>query len=452
MKTEKLMSSSSVKSETISGVEAENIRKVLNLPSNAQLSVETAGNEKRHQELQSTPQPPHKRGANENANPNQPQFEIHASAEAGNFFATNNISLILSAYKSNLVFAFGATEDRKLSCFYSVFPHPMAIGLSSRKDCTELWIACHSHLVRCSAVDSKYNDADEQSGGGGAFTATLVPRQLHAIGKQDVHSIYPLFPSAPFYVSTKYSALCQLDVTKPDVNVNVLWRPPFVSELRAEDRCHFNDVCWVDGQAKYATCICESDAHDGWRDHRQNGGVVVSIETGEIVTRGLSMPHSPRWYKNQLWLLNSGTGHLGTIDLTNGGRFEPKVFIPGFLRGLQFFGRFAIVGSSLDRHERRFQDLELGKNLDTKKTTPICGFFVIDLTTLTIEQKIEIKGNIHEIYDIALVPTRRVRILGMNDESVSWEKIVDNQPAIMARSAAALSAGKKDDDENEEEK
>ena len=35
---------------------------------------------------------------------------------------------------------------------------------------------------------------------------------------------------------------------------------------------------------------------DGWRDRRADGGIVIDVQTGEIVIGGLSMPHSPRLY------------------------------------------------------------------------------------------------------------------------------------------------------------
>jgi uncharacterized protein (TIGR03032 family) len=59
---------------------------------------------------------------------------------------------------------------------------------------------------------------------------------------------------------------------------------------------------------------------DGWRDRRVDGGCVVDVESNKIVATGLSMPHSPRWYHDRLWLLNSGTGFLGTSD-PHSGRF-----------------------------------------------------------------------------------------------------------------------------------
>jgi uncharacterized protein (TIGR03032 family) len=363
---------------------------------------------------------PHERGSDENANPNKPQFELHVAPTVGAFFNRNNISLLVTAYKSNLIFAFGGTDDGRAGAFYTEFPHPMAISLSPRTDCQEVWVACQSHLVRCADAGGIYNEGGPESGGGGDFTTTLVPRTLHAIGKQDVHGIYALDPVNPYFLSTKYSALCRLNTSTPEVTTEVVWKPEFITELRPEDRCHLNAICFVEGKPKYACCVCESDAHDGWRDHRAAGGVIIDIETNKIITRGLSMPHNPIFYRGLLWILNSGTGELGIINSSTG-QFEPKVWLPGFLRGLQFAGRYAIVGSSLDRHERRFQGLELGERLEKKKTTPVCGVFIVDLADFSISEKIEIKGNIHELYDLAIIPGHRCRLIGINDdESKTW--------------------------------
>ena len=76
---------------------------------------------------------------------------------------------------------------------------------------------------------------------------------------------------------------------------------------------------------------------------------MIDVASNEIVANGLSMPHSPRWYRNQLWLHNSGTGEFGTIDL-NTGKFQPVAFCPGYLRGLAFVGDYAVVTLSKPRH------------------------------------------------------------------------------------------------------
>ena len=118
----------------------------------------------------------------------------------------------------------------------------------------------------------------------------------------------------------------------------------------------------VDGRPKYVTAVSQADVADGWRDRRDEGGIVMDVDTNEIVCSGLSMPHSPRFHDGKLWLLNSGTGYFGYADMETG-KFEPVTFCPGYLRGLSFHGRFAIVGLSKQRQNRTFSGLALDSGL-----------------------------------------------------------------------------------------
>ncbi len=61
------------------------------------------------------------------------------------------------------------------------------------------------------------------------------------------------------------------------------------------------------------------------------GDCLIDVASNKVVTERLSMPHSPRWHGDRLWVLNSGTGHLGTVDLSSGA-FEPASFAPGLAR------------------------------------------------------------------------------------------------------------------------
>ncbi len=42
---------------------------------------------------------------------------------------------------------------------------------------------------------------------------------------------------------------------------------------------------------------------------------MLDVPSGEVVVGGLCMPHSPRWHDGRLWLLESGNGALGYVDL-----------------------------------------------------------------------------------------------------------------------------------------
>jgi uncharacterized protein (TIGR03032 family) len=99
------------------------------------------------------------------------------------------------------------------------------------------------------------------------------------------------------------------------LQIKLYWKPPFISKLAAEDRCHLNGMAMLDGKPSPVTAVSRSDIVNGWRDRRAEGGSIIEVGTNRIVTERLSMPHSPRWHGGRLWMLNSGTGHLGTIGL-----------------------------------------------------------------------------------------------------------------------------------------
>lgn len=155
------------------------------------------------------------------------------------------------------------------------------------------------------------------------------------------------------------------------------------------------------GLPRYVTAVSKSNTIDGWRDRRDGGGVVIDVKTNKIVCEGLSMPHSPRMYNGKLWILNSGTGELGTVDLKKK-QFRPVVFCPGFVRGLSFCGKFAFVGLSKPRYQR-FEGLPLDKKLEEADSEAWCGVQVIDLQTGTCVQWFRIDGTVGELFDVAVI-------------------------------------------------
>ena len=159
------------------------------------------------------------------------------------------------------------------------------------------------------------------------YDVAYVPRVGYTTGDLDVHDIAVDADGRVIFVCTLFGCLATLSER---ASFQPLWRPPFLSALVPEDRCHLNGLAMRDGRAAYVTAVADSDVADGWRDRRHDGGCVVDVASGEIVARGLSMPHSPRWYRDRLWLVNSGTGEFGCVDLATG-RFEPIAFCPGYL-------------------------------------------------------------------------------------------------------------------------
>lgn len=112
--------------------------------------------------------------------------------------------------------------------------------------------------------------------------------------------------------------------------------------------------------------------------------------------------HTPRWHDGKLWVQESGTGYLGTVD-PRSGKFEPVVFCPGFLRGLAFHSHFAIVGLSLPR-DGSFSGLALDGELAKRDADPWCGIQVIDLRTGDIVEWLRFESGVTELFDVIALP------------------------------------------------
>jgi len=178
-----------------------------------------------------------------------------------------------------------------------------------------------------------------------------------------------------------------------------VWRPEFISSYAAEDRCHLNGFDVQDGAPRYVTCVGRSDNADGWRDLRRDGGLVLDVTNQNVVATGLSMPHSPRLHDGKLWLLNSGRGELGWVDL-NSGSFTPVAFCPGFARGLKIIGDVALIGLSEPRSGKTFDGLPLQDALEEHGETARCGLLMVDLRSGKVLEWMKIKGVITELYDV----------------------------------------------------
>lgn len=218
-------------------------------------------------------------------------------------------------------------------------------------------------------------------------------------------------------VNTRFGCLCTLD---PDYSFVPRWRPPFVTGLSAADRCHLNGLALSNGQPKYVTALGESDAANGWRAAKARGGCLMEVSNGDVITRGLSMPHSPRWHDGRLWLLESGTGQLVLVDTTSGRR-ETVAEVPGFARGLALLGPYAFVGLSKIRAMSALDDVPSAGRREQLK----CGVAAVDLRSGRVVAVLEFQTAVEEIFDIQLLPGLRFpEVIGFHQETVQHTFIV----------------------------
>jgi uncharacterized protein (TIGR03032 family) len=249
------------------------------------------------------------------------------------------------------------------------------------------------------------------------YDACYMPRSAHVTGAIDVHEMAWGRDDELWLVNTHFSCLCTLGDRFSFVP---RWRPPFVSELAREDRCHLNGLAMQNGRPKYVTCFGETDSAEGWRAGKLDGGCVIDVTAGEVVTRGLSMPHSSRLYQGKLWVLNSGQGTLITVD-PDSGRQDIVVELPSYTRGLCFAGRYAFVGLSKIRETAVFGGVPVAEKYPDRP----CGVAVVDIIDVRQVGLIEFVESIREVFDVALLPGARwPAIVGLEKEIIQQTSVV----------------------------
>jgi uncharacterized protein (TIGR03032 family) len=341
------------------------------------------------------------------AAPREEKFALTSSRHFPQWLAGTGGSLAFTTYQAGKLFLLGVKPDGQLSVFERTFARCMGLGVGG--DGRSLVLATHYEIRRFDNV-LPAGQANEQG-----FDAVYAPHAAWVTGDLDVHDIGWGADGRPVFVNTLFACLATVS---DGHSFRPLWKPPFISKLAPEDRCHLNGLAMEKGRPRYATAVSRSDVADGWRDRRRDGGVVIDVESGEIVAEGLSMPHSPRLHDGRLWLLNSGTGEFGNVDVASG-RFESVAICPGYARGLAFAGNHAVIGLSLARENRTFSGLALEEVLAARDVEPRCGLAVVDLASGDMTGWVRIEGVVRELYDVAFLPgVRRPSAIGFKTDEV----------------------------------
>jgi uncharacterized protein (TIGR03032 family) len=245
----------------------------------------------------------------------------------------------------------------------------------------------------------------------GRHDACFLPRSSHVTGNVLIHEMAYSAGRELWIVNTRFSCLATLD---PESSFMPRWRPPFITELEPSDRCHLNGLGMVDGKPKYVTALGETNVMAGWRPNKAKGGILMDVDSGAILCQGLSMPHSPRWNGGRLWVCDSGSGTLGTVDL-NTGRYEAVAAVPGFTRGLDFVGDLAFVGLSQVRESAVFSGIPITDRLAPEQRT--CGVCVVDLRRGETVALLKFTSGVQEVFAVALL-SRRFPDLINDDEKL----------------------------------
>ncbi len=236
----------------------------------------------------------------------------------------------------------------------------------------------------------------------------FAPFQTRYTGNIDAHEMSFDGEGTLWIVNTRFGCLSTLDDTS---NFVARWKPHFTSDLRPEDRCHLNGLAMRDGRPAYVTALGKTDSKGGWRANKASGGILMDVASNEIALGGLSMPHSPRWYRGRLWVLESGEGTLSVVDLESG-TTEVVTTMPGFTRGISFYKNLAFIGLSQVRESALFSGLPIIEKLPERK----CGVWVVDINSGKVVSRLEFTSGVRELFAVEVVPTISMHLLDATDD------------------------------------
>lgn len=271
------------------------------------------------------------------------------------------------------------------------------------------------------AICAKLDESEEYKASAFKHDACFMPRRSHTSGDIQIHEM-AWIDNELIFVNTAFSCLARRSEAN---SFEPVWRPRFISNLVPGDNCHLNGLAVRDGRVRYVTALGETDTPGGWRENKRDGGILIDVDSDEIIARGLSMPHSPRWYNNQLWLLESGQGTFGRVDLNNG-RYEPIVELPGFTRGLSFIGPLAFIGLSQVRESAVFSGIPLVE----KREERTCGVWVVNIETGETVAFCRFEEGVQEIFAVELLSGTRFPDLVNHDPELIGHSYVLGDDAL----------------------
>jgi uncharacterized protein (TIGR03032 family) len=315
------------------------------------------------------------------------------------FLKIFQISLVITSYDCQRLIVFRNVSDNIDTLLVPV-ARPRGLAIHDNK----LTVATYAEILNYYRYDqlSELGHAELQA------DSVFLPRNSHITGEINVHDL-AWGEGGLWMVNSRFSCICTL---QPDLSFKPQWWPKFLKGPTGDGAGHLNCMAMKGGKPAYATCFGAFAKGRSWRDESDlETGLLINVQTDEVVLEGLCMPHSPKLYKDKVYLCNSGHGTVICYDPQTK-TTETVLEIQGFTRALTFYQDYMIVCSSKFRQSERAASLPVA----LKYQESHAGVYIVDMSTMSIVAFCRFDGDVSQLYDVAVIERSvQPEILGLQD-------------------------------------
>ena len=315
-----------------------------------------------------------------------PPFSCSFSPQLPELLVRLQCTIAISTYQAGKIVFISAKDTESLIQLPRTFDRAMGMAISGNK----MAVATKDEvivLVDSPSLARRYPKRPNQ------YDALYVPRLTYFSGQVDIHDLH-WGEEGLWAVNTSFSCLALLS---DEYSWVPKWKPPFIDSLVSEDRCHLNGLALRDGKPRYVTALGTGNTMQAWRKELISGGILMDVQTNEIILQNLSMPHSPIYHDGLVYLLQSAKGELIACS-PDKKEFDVVKKLDGFTRGMALAGDYLFIGlSRLRQNSSTFSDLDIAK------AATHAGIVVMHLPTRAIVGELKYHTSVDEIYDLQIL-------------------------------------------------
>lgn len=283
------------------------------------------------------------------------------------------IGLFASREYENLVLHISA-EKGKIKQSFLCLPHPSGIAIDESKKMLYLASSRNPNYILEMSFNNAFHARNDSKGETHAPTVLMPSRQKFIAGSNYLHDL-AIINDTLYANSVGNNGILEIDFNTVQ-NPKIVWQANTsnAEDLSMSNYLQLNSIAagkTLNESFFTASSELPQKYKPGSLDFIvDKQGVVFSAKTKDVVCRNLTRPHSARFFKNEIWLCNSGYGNIGRIENEN---YISKFDLPGWTRGLYFYKNYVFVGVS--RVLPKFEKYAPGVNLKNQ----CCGIYAYDL-------------------------------------------------------------------------